>query len=200
MIEHLFTTPVYNRVLSSDRLQLVSQEINNALSVIRQSDLTNPWDDNMPTTYKYSSVNDVHKYNLQGLRNNMLEHLGVYLRDLGLDRAYKADLLESWFNFGGRGTYQAAHRHPFSTLSAVYYHQTNGQDGNICFKAPCAAHSAFVLWQFTNAVTTKDAVVISPQVGKIIIFPSYLLHMVYENKTEDERISVAFNFSVQVQN
>jgi uncharacterized protein (TIGR02466 family) len=198
MIEHLFVTPVYHHTLSLEKLQAVSQEIEEALISVRQSDLTNPWPDSVKTTFKYNTPNnnDVIKHKLNFLQTNIFDHITIYLKELGIQQPCKIDLTESWFNFGGRGAYQAVHNHLGSTLSAIYYHQTNEQDGDICFWSPCSSHSAFPFWRVANALGVKDAVAYKPQIGKLIIFPSYLLHAVYENKTEHERISIAFNFVI----
>ena len=198
MIENLFVTPVYHHTLSLEKLQAVSQEIEEALNNVRQSNLTNPWQDGVKTTFKYNRPhnNDVIEYKLNCLQTNVFDHITIYLKELGVQQPCKIDLTESWFNFGGSGAYQAVHNHFNSTLSAVYYHQTNEQDGDICFRSPCSSHSTFPFWRMANALGIKDGVVYTPQVGKLIIFPSYLLHSVYENKTEHERISIAFNFIV----
>jgi uncharacterized protein (TIGR02466 family) len=194
----LFVTPVYYHVLSSENVQKVSQEINNALPKIRQADLTNPWQDGVQTTFKYTQGhnNDVVKHNLSLLRTTLFEHVSIYLTELCVQPC-EVELTESWFNFGRRGAYQAAHSHPSSTLSAVYYHQTNEQDGNICFHCANPVYGISPLWKLADTLGTREAVAYTPRVGKVIIFPSYLLHSVYENKTEDERISIACNFLIK---
>jgi len=198
MIEQLFATPVYHHTISPNELKLVSGEIEKALPNIRQSDLTNPWLDSVKTTFKYDGTNnDLAKHDLQALQELVFEHIGVYLEQLKIQSPVEVHLTESWFNFGGRGAYQSVHSHNTSTLSVVYYHQTNEQDGDICFRSPCAVHICFPLWKLAKTISTKEAVVYAPQVGKLLIFPSYLLHSVFENTTEHERISVAINFKVE---
>ena len=169
---------------------------------IRKADLTSPWKDSVKTTFKYTKpTDDINLHNLHNLSNVMFEHINLYLQALDLNQACKINLLDSWFNFNGRGAYQSAHHHlPSSTLSAVYYHQTNEQDGNIRFNSPCAAQSMFPLWQHVNVFHVKDSAEYAPKVGKLLIFPSYLLHSVHENQTDHERISISCNFVVTPHN
>jgi uncharacterized protein (TIGR02466 family) len=198
MIQHLFSTPVYFNTLASENIQAISKEINDVLPLIRQKNLDNPWYDNVKTTFKYGEgTNDLGEYNLNLLQDALFNHVRIYLRELGLQKECTISIVESWFNFGERGAHQTAHRHALSTISVVYYHQTNEHDGNICFLSPCAAHNLFPLWQLTEAINTKSDVIYSPQVGKMLVFPSYLVHSVHENKTNHERISIAVNFLVK---
>jgi hypothetical protein len=83
-----------------------------------------------------------------------------------------------WFNINGPGHYNALHDHGYfgDNLCGCLYLQTPKDSGQIKF------------------VTKTTQVVIEPKVGKLILFPDNLKHEVLANLSNDDRISIAFNF------
>ena len=56
------------------------------------------------------------------------------------------------------------------------------------------------LWDSSNDLTGSNAGCISvvPKEGKIILFPSFLDHLVEPNLTHEPRISISFNIGFKV--
>ncbi len=107
----------------------------------------------------------------------------------------KLDLkLFAWMNANPPGGYNAPHTHPGAHWSGVYYvaqpDVETGSSGKIEFLDP---RSDLPNWRLleTPAFSAKKA--IRPQPGELILFPSYLVHWVYPNETEEERVTIAFN-------
>jgi uncharacterized protein (TIGR02466 family) len=75
-------------------------------------------------------------------------------------------------------------------ISGVYYYQTNGKDGDICFINPFNAARYFDF----GRVSSRSNNIYTPTVGRLLLFPSYVQHKVRPNKTDNTRISLAFNF------
>ena len=102
--------------------------------------------------------------------------------------------LFAWMNINPVGTYNAPHTHPGAHWSGVYYvSQPDVEDdnaGRIEFLDP---RSDLPNWRILNARAFNPKRSLKPQPGEMILFPSYLVHWVYPNVAESERISIAFN-------
>ena len=105
-----------------------------------------------------------------------------------------------WMNINGTGGYNEVHTHPSSTMSGVFYVKVpSGEAGDLVIhRNPL---EAFVMNQPTSesfddsTPHTSSNYAIPPVPGLLLLFPSYLSHSVRENKTEDNRISISFNFN-----
>ena len=101
-----------------------------------------------------------------------------------------------WANINYPGGYNRPHIHPNSLYSGVYYVKTPPNCGKIVFNDPRPGIQ-------TNMPTRKPGqppkhlwreVHLDTIEGRIIMFPAWLWHCVEENKSNDIRISVSFNF------
>ena len=99
-----------------------------------------------------------------------------------------------WMNVTPVGGYNAPHTHPGAHWSGVYYVSQpaveKGESGKIEFLNP---RTDLPNWRILNSPTFGAKKAIRPQPGELILFPSYLVHWVYPNETDEERVSVAFN-------
>lgn len=99
-----------------------------------------------------------------------------------------------WANINKKHEFNMPHSHPRCVFSACYYVRHNSIDnGDIIFQRTDDMEKYFYpdgLSEFT-----KIEHVIRPASGMLIVFPSYMTHYVTPNSSEDERISIAFNFS-----
>lgn len=107
-----------------------------------------------------------------------------------------------WININNKGDYNEFHDHAGSFYSAVYYVKAEENQGDIMFYNPMPFYSNYVLNNIVNQYTTCNSTTWqkSPKTGRLYIFPSYLNHCVKENTTENSRISMAFNFTVNSYN
>lgn len=105
----------------------------------------------------------------------------------------KLNLLNCWANINGKFAYNVVHNHPQSILSGVYYVQTPENCGNIFFKDPrdVAVMMAPPVDEYT--VWTFQKIVYQPKAGRMLIFPSWLLHGVEPNLSDEERVCLSFN-------
>ena len=112
-------------------------------------------------------------------------------------RVDPADLdmkLSGWMNANPKGGFNAPHTHPGAQWSGVYYvsqpQVSEGNSGMIEFLDP---RSDLPNWRILRANPFRPKRKIRPQAGEIILFPSYLVHWVYPNATDAERVTIAFN-------
>lgn len=102
--------------------------------------------------------------------------------------------LSGWMNINPPGGFNAPHTHPGAHWSGVYYVAQpaveTGTSGMIEFLDP---RTDLPNWRLLRAKAFRPKRKIRPQPGDIVIFPSYLVHWVYPNETEEERVTIAFN-------
>lgn len=109
--------------------------------------------------------------------------------------AMRQVITEAWININQKGHFNYSHDHPGSLFSAVYYVKGGPDKGELEFKTPITPHtytiSNDIVANFNNF--TGHAMVIPPVTGDLLIFPSWILHRVNISRSEEDRISIAFN-------
>jgi uncharacterized protein (TIGR02466 family) len=101
--------------------------------------------------------------------------------------------LGAWANVNRRGDFNTLHTHPGATWSGVYYVDHGESSGDVEGTAlqlfdPNPARTNIFFPELSTA-----NVLIKPQPGLMILFPSYLPHAVPPHQGERPRISIAFN-------
>lgn len=81
----------------------------------------------------------------------------------------------AWINVNGPGHSNRWHRHHINDYTAVLYVQVPENSGIMEFRVDRVDYR------------------IQPVVGKLFVFSSNYMHCVHENKSSDDRISMAFN-------
>ena len=90
-----------------------------------------------------------------------------------------------WANISNFGHYNVPHTHtpdeyPYTKFSGVLYLATPQNGGNI---------------EFLNPLNINQHIPITPIKNSLLIFPSPIPHLVHPNLSQEDRISIAFNFS-----
>ena len=189
-IENWFSVPILYYDLDQKDLDLVQTEIDQAMPDILQQDLANPWEDTVLTTFKYSvdHPNIIKEKELDHLEKIILDQSTLFCIAYNLN--YNFLVKESWVNICEKGGFQFEHQHLPFLLSGVYYYKASGDEGDIQFTSPNP-------WLDRNTYPFgHDKVFYKPVTGRLIIFPSYLQHLVKINNTEHQRISLSFNIEV----
>ena len=115
----------------------------------------------------------------------------------------KNDVNGLWAIINKKGNYNALHNHPNAWLSGVYYVKSEGANsGKICFKDPISARTS-ISYAFDEVRgignTGSDYDCLQPDPGLLVLFPSYLEHMVEENESNSDRISLSFNIYPKIE-
>ena len=119
-----------------------------------------------------------------------------FIQGMGL-KPIKLRIERAWINVFQPGAQEEMHSHDGSLLSGTYYVDAPKGCGNISFPDPIGARRAHRA--FTN--TTGDAYLLAPAVGfepqpgRLLMFESWVPHHIQCNKTDQVRISIAFNFA-----
>ena len=99
-------------------------------------------------------------------------------------------LTQSWCNYSESGQYHHKHAHPNSYISGVFYVQTNPDD-RIYFYRTGWQQIKFPPQEWN--VYNSESWWYEASAGKLILFPSWLEHMVPTVQGEKTRISLSFN-------
>jgi len=101
--------------------------------------------------------------------------------------------LEAWANVNRNGEFNKVHVHSGSTWSGTYYvnagDPTDPDSGTLLHLTdPCQGRSTTFLPDLN-----RSEIYINPRPGLIVLFPSYVPHMVFPHSGHGARISIAFN-------
>ena len=106
-----------------------------------------------------------------------------------------------WIMINPPNTYNTSHTHPDAHLSGVMWLKCPKNCGQIVFTSPYefvgAKEYEIYSDDFQKEHSSYTSYHFNPIEGCIILFPSHLLHHVNPNKSNEDRISVAFNMSFQ---
>ena len=101
-----------------------------------------------------------------------------------------------WANVNPPGGMNRAHQHPNSLWSGVYYIKAVKNSGQLKIDDPRAAASMVRPKQKSGELSSRlwRETHYEPVAGRCIMFPSWVMHCVDPNESNDIRISVSFNF------
>ena len=105
------------------------------------------------------------------------------------------ELFESWVNVNDKHHFNYPHTHAGSFFSGVYYVKSADNAGDIEFVSPIAAHEYTITTPMVKNFNefNSNTWQVTPHVGKLILFPSWLTHFVRANHSDENRISISFN-------
>jgi len=125
------------------------------------------------------------------------KHVAAFCKDLGFDLdGKKLKLNALWINILPEGGTHASHIHPQSVISGTTY--VAMPEGTSALKLEDPRLPMMMM----APLTRKDAgqelqrfVYVKPVVGDVLLWESWLRHEVPMNMSEEERISVSFNYT-----
>ncbi len=99
---------------------------------------------------------------------------------------------QAWANISRGGDSHAAHTHPGSTWSGVYYvdagETEDRESAQLEIIDPCLGRTnTFMSFALPSSIGVR------PEAGLMVLFPSYVPHAVHVQKGSGTRISIAFN-------
>jgi len=124
------------------------------------------------------------KYFLKFLEQSIYQYVYPILQHDGFDYAING----AWMTKTIKGKYAQEHSHGTADLSGVYYIDTTGEDGNLFFDN---IHSHACSNALVSQLKAKE--IMPLENGLIMLWPGYLKHGTFVNRTDHERISLSFN-------
>lgn len=191
MIGNFFSTPIYRGNVPHH--SNITNEFNSVMSLATFANEWQPDNDTANTTFNPNGSTDIiQDCSMKEIESHILHHAHIYMREI--EHPYKANslrILGSWLNTFDKDQVIGLHEHGYqpNTFSGCYYYKVPKNSGDIQFKST----NPFVVSFPHTADKYSNLVTVEPEDGMILLFPSWLLHKVFPNKTNDVRISLAFN-------
>lgn len=187
----LFPTPIYHNSFSKEVL-------NHYLPRLDQEKLKGKADGNNEEQYGKRSFNSylLNNPEYNHLGKEIMKHVYFYAEDVLLFDYREYKFSQSWVSIKTPHQHHAPHTHPHSLISGViFYGETSPKTSGITFhRGPYYTnelHSHPRKLELNHFVGDEFHVEFQP--STIILFPSNLIHSVYQNNTEIVRKSLAFN-------
>ncbi|MBL6747267.1 MAG: hypothetical protein ISP88_15300 [Pseudomonadales bacterium] len=101
---------------------------------------------------------------------------------------------EAWININPPGASNKIHFHANCHFSGIYYISLKPPEcGSIFFRDPRVASRMLTYPTTQPTEFTSDEVRMDPEAGRMYVFPGWLEHGVEENRSDQDRVSIAFN-------
>ncbi len=186
-VHDLFPTPIWSLDLEDDvaeRLnrQILSQ-IDRLLSPRPEIPIGATWqtDQNLHTLPAFAELTEGINKAARGALDFMKVDCSTF------------EITACWANINPKGSLNTSHTHPNNYLSGVYYVSVPKGTGVIVFGDPREAAGAILpKVKGYNAYNGNEAT-FEIKAGRFILFPSYLRHGVPVNRSEEDRVSIAYN-------
>lgn len=108
--------------------------------------------------------------------------------------------VDAWININKKDDYNEKHNHPNCNLAGVLWIKCPENCGEITFDSPVnfETHQEVESYikEFKENNNFFHNYYFTPTEGRILVFPSHLLHKVHQNKSNEDRISVSFNMTL----
>ena len=149
------------------------------------------WEGQTYTTHS-TAYNILKDANFRPLVDAVTYHVNQYVKAHNSTKTYSCE--SAWLNIATNGNFQEMHTHNESTISAVYYIAAPQGSGRIVFEDPREPDMLPIKDIPDRNELSYSKVGYTAEAGTLVIFRSYVRHMVTINENIDPRISVAFNF------
>lgn len=130
---------------------------------------------------------------IQTLAYNVILAANDISRDHELNVEFAPPGCEWWVNINEKECYNVVHSHPGCDIIALYYPKISGKnDGTVTFvRTDGAQYNS--LYEGNNDQLNYELIA---EEGIVYLLPSHLLHFVKPNLSNDYRVSIAFNLSI----
>jgi uncharacterized protein (TIGR02466 family) len=200
-IKSLFVTRLYQASLSEHGPAIDPDEMEASCFAIAEDDEAGQnWceEHGYPGYTSYASLTDLPwRFPIfADLVKSLDAHVAAFAEDLEFDLDGRALVLEDlWINILPEGGFHSAHIHPHSVISGTTY--VSMPEGASALKLEDPRHAMMMAAPPRRKDAREDMrnfIYVSPAVGDVLLWESWLRHEVVMNQSEDERVSVSFNY------
>ena len=202
--ESLFVTPLYRARLDEAGAPIDASELEaSCWSIAQDDEAGQDWcDENgYPGYTSYASLTDLpYRFPIfADLVKSLDLHVATFAKALHFDLDERKLALEDiWINILPHGGTHSSHIHPHSVISGTTYVAVPDGAASIKFEDPRLPMMMAAPPRLKTAPPElKTFHYEQPKPGDVLLWESWLRHEVPVNMSEDERISVSFNYSWQ---
>ena len=169
--------------------ELASRLLSHARSVI-ETHSNESTEFNYKNTYQVKLPNSIIQKEFESFCSDVAF---AYWKSMGVED--KIIGISTFYSEMGKGANHIMHSHPNSKLAGVFYLSAPPGVAKIRFYDP-RPHTSFIHYNITSPDTLLYATYnIEPFSGLFLIFPSWLMHEVLDNNSDDKRITAVFNIA-----
>lgn len=192
--DYYFPTPIWwtDTEADTDVLKQLCKEMQSADPEGRHLSNRNGWQSADITVGEYDATDTFSKF--------VVKSAIKCLEDYGYNTEItQLQMANMWFSVNKEGGYNQTHAHSGSAISGTYYISVPENAGEITFyRNPYEEHLIYGLAPIKNVTEVSAATCrYPPKKGRLILFPSYLLHSVMPSFSSEERISLSFNLGIK---
>ena len=192
---HLFfSTPVWASKIADH--QIINKQILSYILDLQKKDSEGVKKSNFNGwhSHDFNLNEDAPKNFTQAIKLN----INQALKDMNWDlEKQEVKITSMWAIINEKGAFNQRHHHGNSDLSAAYYVTAGKNCGDIVFydprPAPVYRHPVAKSPNILNASVNS----VQPEEGLLVLFPSYLEHSVNPNNSNNKRIVISFNVSLE---
>lgn len=197
----LFVTPLYRATLSDHGPRVSTDELEaSCYSIAEDDEAGQTWceEQGYPGYTSYASLTDLPwRFPIfADVVKALDKHVAAFAEHCHFDLGDKALVLEDlWINILPEGGTHSSHIHPHSVISGTTY--VAMPDGASALKL----EDPRLQMMMAAPTRRKDVreelkpfIYIAPEPGEVLLWESWLRHEVPMNMSEDDRISVSFNY------
>ena len=201
-ISSLFVTRLYRAALSEHGPTIDAAEMEaSCYSIAEDDEAGQAWceENGYPGYTSYASLTDLPwRFPIfKDLVKALNKHAAAFAKDLAFDLDGKKLKLEDiWINILPEGGTHSSHIHPHSVISGTTYVSMPDGASALKLEDPRSARMMAAPARIKDArEEMRSFVYAKPVVGDVLLWESWLRHEVPMNMSEDDRISVSFNYS-----
>ena len=202
------TKPLFHNLWPTTIMSVVLPGSNMANPVL--SDFINDLDSgrsNLTTEYLNQNFLDIDHPVIKWLSDCFKRASVDYAKNIGI--TYSLDFnLQGWPNINRFGDYHNLHNHPHSWLSGTYYVNVPNDEASIGSRSDLNPNEISFFdprpQANMNSISLDNQVDpefrVKPKSGELLLWPSFLHHLVHPNLCHNERISISFNVVLKWKN
>ncbi len=200
-ISSLFVTRLYRAALSEQGKPIDAAELEaSCYSIAEDDEAGQAWceENGYPGYTSYASLSDLGwRFPIfKDLVKVLNKHVAAFAKDLEFDLDDKKLKLEDiWINILPEGGTHSSHIHPHSVISGTTYVAMPEGASALKLEDPRSAMMMAAPARRKDArEELKTFIYAKPAVGDVLLWESWLRHEVPMNMSEEDRISVSFNY------
>jgi uncharacterized protein (TIGR02466 family) len=146
--------------------------------------------------YQSNDIKDISHSEFDKFKSLLVAASQEYSKILEIEQV--KNICQIWVNINKQNNYNNPHKHLNSLFSGVYYVKTPEDSGTLTFKHN--VNDFQYAWNHFHSIKVKQFNMfnsstwnVKPSAGNLYLFPCWAEHLVTSNKSNQERISIAFD-------